>query len=115
MLTLASLMTLAQRAISALIKAANCSSVPDSVSTPAFCIFSRVSGSAAILSHSAFSRLMMSRGVPAGARMPYQVVTSEFSTPASLIVGTLSSDGRTRNRLGISATSEIGAKSLTGL
>src|SRR3972149_1877946 len=93
MVTLASLMTLAQRPISVLRNSENCSGVLEIGSTPAFCIFSMVSGIAAILIHPAFNRLTMSRGVPAGARIPYQPVTSQLSIPASFAVGTLARDG----------------------
>src|SRR5450756_2468541 len=56
---------------------------------------SRTSGAASALLISRLSRLMMSRGVAAGASMPYHIGTSKLSIPASFAVGTLgSSDTR---------------------
>src|SRR5258706_14823191 len=46
-----------------------------------------------IFTSSALSRVRMVFGVPAGARIPYQVVTSKFGSPASAAVGTSGSAG----------------------
>ncbi len=45
---------------------------------------------------------MIGRGVPAGARIAYHVVTSKFGRPASAAVGT---SGRIGERLGASTAS----------
>jgi hypothetical protein len=46
-----------------------------------------------ILTSSPFTLVMTFLGVPAGARMPYQVVTSKSGRPASAAVGTSGSAG----------------------
>src|ERR1044071_6517197 len=51
------------------------------------------SGVCMIFPSSPFSRVMIGRGVPAGAITPYQVVTSKSLSPASTTVGTSGSAG----------------------
>ena len=71
-------------------------------STPALANLGFMSGALTAFASSAFRRLMISRGVPVGASMPYQTLISKFGKPDSFDVGTF---GRSLKRSGISTAS----------
>src|SRR5258706_435516 len=66
------------------------------------------SGACMVFTNSALRRVMIGRGVPAGAMMPYQVVTSKFGRPASSAVGTSGSSGE-RSRAGTASARSLPA------
>src|SRR6267378_1359746 len=84
----AALAILPNLAISLLMCAANCSGVLDATSSPRVLSVAFSSAFPNTLTASAFSRLMIAAGVPAGTSNPNHEVISKSGSPASGIVGT---------------------------
>src|SRR5215471_4316155 len=79
--------TLSQRAISDLMRSANSLGLLATGTKPSVSSFFLVTGSAAILTISAFHLSTIALGVPAGATMPVSVSLSSPGTPSSILVG----------------------------
>ena len=81
------------RPISLLMNARNCSGVVGAGSAPCPDMRSRVSGASSARTSVRLSVVTIGAGVPAGARTPYQSVSSYPGTPASAMVGSSGNTG----------------------